>query len=71
MKNNINRYQIKVNWDTWESKPFVVLDPALPGELIYLTEKEYKAFQKVALSNDITLRVIATPNSIPVENPEK
>jgi hypothetical protein len=69
--NNINRYLKKVNWDTWGSKPYVVLDPAVPGELMYFTEKEYKSFQKVAMSNDITLRVIANPSSKPIDSPEK
>jgi hypothetical protein len=41
----------------------VIVDPVDPDGLLYLSEKDYRSERLVALSNDITLEVLARPTS--------
>jgi hypothetical protein len=45
--------------DLWVQRPFVIVDPSDSTEILYLREREFHAYQKVALSNQVNLVIIA------------
>jgi hypothetical protein len=53
----------QIDWDRQAGKLFVIVDPLDPDGLLYLTEKEYKHESLIAISNDLSLEVLARPGS--------
>lgn len=53
----------QIDWDRQASKLYVIVDPLDPEGLLYLSEKEYHRERLVAISNDVTLEVLARPGS--------
>jgi hypothetical protein len=51
--------------DLWKQKSWVIEDPGDPTEVLYLKEREYHAYNRVALSNEMTLVLIARPTTSP------
>ena len=45
--------------DLWRQRPFVIVDPSDPEEILYLRESEFHQYQRVSLSNGINLTIIA------------
>ena len=45
--------------DLWKQRPFVIVDPSDPEEILYLREGEFHQCQRVSLSNGINLTIIA------------
>ena len=59
-----NSHSIKVRRreldpDLWKQRPFVIVDPSDPEEILYLRESEFHQYQRVSLSNGINLTIIA------------
>lgn len=52
----------QVNWDHIESGKYAIVDPVDPGNILYLSPKEYYSAQKTWLSNDIAIVVLALPS---------
>lgn len=59
----------KIDWARHALTGYVVIDPLNPNALEYLDEAAYKALQRVCLSKDKNLIVVATPESTPDESP--
>lgn len=55
----------KIDWAKHALTGYVVIDPLNPGLLEYLDEASYRSLQKVCLSKDKQLVVIATPDNTP------
>jgi hypothetical protein len=53
----------QLDWDRQAGKLYVIVDPLDPEGLLYLSEKEYHRERLVAISNDVTLEVLARPGS--------
>lgn len=63
IKRSVAHWLILVDWDLYESKPFVVVDPYNPNSLLYLTQADYLSLGKICASNDLTLLVVASPGT--------
>lgn len=55
----------KLDWGKQAQYPYVVIDPLSPSTLQYLDKTGYLSIQKVCLSKDKELLVVATPDSLP------
>lgn len=53
----------QIDWEKHSGKLYVIVDPMDPEGILYLTEKEYLRERRVAISNDISLDVLARPGS--------
>lgn len=58
---------LKVDWGKWAQYPYVVIDPLSPSHLQYLDKTGYLSLQRVCLSKDRELLVVATPASNPAK----
>nr|UJQ92619.1 MAG: putative RNA-dependent RNA polymerase [Mitoviridae sp.] len=58
---SVAHWLILVDWDLFESKPFVVVDPYNPNSLLYSTQADYLSLGKICASNDLTFLVVASP----------
>lgn len=60
---------LMVDWDRHNNRMWVVVEPlsARRGRtiLLYLTEPAYQRMSRIAMSNDIDLEIIATPDDSP------
>jgi hypothetical protein len=63
--NNFTRLLSKVDWNLQSRRPYVVVDPFDPDNLLYMTDKDYQILLRTALSNNESLVVIARPGSTP------
>ena len=54
-----------IDWARHALTGYVVIDPLNPSMLQYLDEASYRSLQKVCLSKDKSLVVVATPESTP------
>jgi len=61
IERSVAHWLVLVDWDLWESKPFVVVDPYNPNSLLYLTQADYLSLGKICASNDLTFLVVASP----------
>lgn len=61
-----HRLFAKVDWEKVDAGYFAVVDPVQPGQILYLTEQDYIKMISVTLTNNRTLKVLASPG----ENPE-
>jgi len=61
----VEEWRYLVDWRLQRQRPFVVLDPNDPENLMYISERDYKDLQKVCLSNDFPLTVIARKGTVP------
>lgn len=61
----VDDWRYLVDWRLQRQRPFVVLDPNDPENLMYISERDYKDLQKVCLSNDFPLTVIARKGTVP------
>ena len=55
----------EIDWNKHALTGFVVIDPLNPSVLQYLDEGSYRSLQRVCLSKDKQLIVVATPESTP------
>jgi len=58
----VAHWLVLVDWDLWETRPFVVVDPFAPNSLLYLNQADYLSLGRTCVSNDLPLMVIATPS---------
>lgn len=58
----VAHWLVLVDWDLWETRPFVVVDPFAPNSLLYLNQADYLSLGRTCVSNDLQLMVIATPS---------
>jgi len=49
----------------WRQRPWVIIDPADPEEVLYLREREYHSYWKITTSNAMELTIIARPTTSP------
>jgi len=56
----------KIDWDTVKAGQYAVVDPLDTQVILYLSKKEYIIQSRVAISNDVTLVVLATPSDNPL-----
>jgi hypothetical protein len=61
IERSVAHWLVLVDWDLWETKPFVVVDPYSPNSLLYLTQADYLSLGKICASNDLTFLVVASP----------
>jgi hypothetical protein len=61
IERSVAHWLVLVDWDLWETKPFVVVDPYNPNSLLYLTQADYLSLGKICASNDLTFLVVASP----------
>jgi len=59
----VAHWLVLVDWDLWETRQFVVVDPFAPISLLYLNQADYLSLGRTCVSNDMHLMVIATPSS--------
>jgi hypothetical protein len=60
--NTTNPLIWKVNWAMVAMGKYAIADPNDPGELLYLSPREYISFLKTSIANDSTLLIIAHPS---------
>nr|UJQ92460.1 MAG: putative RNA-dependent RNA polymerase [Mitoviridae sp.] len=61
IERSVAHWLVLVDWDMWDSKPYVVVDPYNPNSLLYLTQADYLSLGKICASNDLTFLVVASP----------
>lgn len=62
---SIEQRRRELDPDLWKQKSWVIEDPGDPSEVLYLKEREYHAYNRVALSNEMALVLIARPTTPP------
>lgn len=60
----VAHWLVLVDWDLWETRPYVVVDPFAPNSLLYLNQADYLSLGRTCVSNDLPLMVIATPSVV-------
>jgi hypothetical protein len=59
----VAEWQPLIDWDLQKQKPYVVLDPLVPTNLLYLSFSEYQSVVRTFVNNDIRPTVLAHPKT--------
>lgn len=57
-------WQPLIDWDLQKRKPYVVIDPLDPSNLLYLTWSEYLSVVRTFVNNNVTPTMLAHPKSV-------
>jgi hypothetical protein len=60
---NIAGWRALVDVNMWESRPYVIVDPASQATLLYLKQARYEQFVLNSVANGENIVVVATPST--------